>query len=156
MVSGIQGFQAMGQMRPMGGMQGPRQLSSDDKQKVQDLLSQYDPTSITADDAKELFKSFEEAGIKGPGLREAISEAGFDADQVWSLAHDGQKPPQPPQGSGMGGGKDSINTTALQSLQNILSQYDLSSLSSDDETNLFTQLSNAGFMKSGSILDLNA
>ncbi len=75
----------MGSMRPMSGMQRPDPLTDEQKTKVKDLLSQYDSENLTVEDAKSLFKSIQEAGIKGPGLRDAIQEAGFDADKVWSL-----------------------------------------------------------------------
>jgi hypothetical protein len=151
MVSSIQG---MGMMRQMGGMQRPQPLTDEQKSTVKDLLSQYDSENLSATDAKSLFKSFEEAGIKGPGLREAISEAGFDADQVWSLAHDGQKPSQPPQGGEQGMGK--MDTASLKTLQSILDQFDLSNMTDEQESDLYSQLSNAGLMKSGSLFDISA
>jgi hypothetical protein len=153
MVSSIQG---MGAMRPMGGMQAPQPLSSEEKETVKDLLSEYDPESMTADDAKSLFKSLQEAGIKGAGLREAIKEAGFDPEKVWSLGHDGQTPPQGGPG-GMGGeGSTKINSTTLKTLQSILDQFDLTNLSSDQEDDLVSKLSSAGLMKTGSVIDLKA
>jgi hypothetical protein len=153
MVSSIQG---LGAMRPMGGMQAPQPLSDEQKAKVKDLLSEYDPENLTADDAKSLFKSFQDAGIKGPGLREAIKEAGFDPEEVWSLGHDGQQPPMGGPGGQGSDGASKINASTLQSLQNILDQFDLSNLSEDDEKSLMTQLSKAGLMRTGSVLDLQA
>jgi hypothetical protein len=150
MVSSIQG---MGAMRQMSGMQAPQPLSSEAKETVKDLLSNYDPDTMTADDAKSLFKSLQDAGIKGPGLREAIKEAGFDPEKVWSLGHDGQTPPQGGPGSE---GTSKINSSTLKALQSILDQYDLSSLSDDDEKDLISKLSSAGLMKTGSVIDLQA
>jgi hypothetical protein len=151
MIGSIQG---MGGMRPMGGMPPPEPLTDEQKTKVQDLLSNYDASNMTAEDAKTLFKSFQEAGIRGPGLREAIESAGFDAEALWSLGHDGQKPPQPP--SGLGPENDGkINSTTLKTLQDILNQYDLSNLSSDQQDSLMTQLNNAGLIKSKNLIDLS-
>jgi hypothetical protein len=137
----------------MGGMQSLQPLSDEQKAKVKELLSDYDPESMTAEDAKSLFKSLKEAGIKGPGLREAIKEAGFDPEEVWSLGHDGQKPPM---GGPGGEGTSKINASTLQALQSILDQYDLANLSEDSEKELMSQLSSAGLMRTGSVLDLQA
>jgi hypothetical protein len=145
-----------------GFMRAHRTLSDDQKQTVQNILSNYDSSKITAADAKSIFKSFEEAGIKGAGLREAITTAGFDADQVWSLAHDGQKPPQGggpggPGGPGGGaGGPSKVNSSALQALQTILNQYDLSNMSDEKEQDLMSQLQDTGLLQSGSLLNLGA
>jgi hypothetical protein len=151
MLSSIQGISPMQQM---GRMQPHQPLSDDQKAQVKDILSQYDSSSLTATDAKSIFKSFEDAGIKGPGLRDAIKEAGYDPEQVWSLGHDGQKPPQggpPPAGN-----NSKINSSALQSLQQILDQFDLSNLSDNDQTSLVSKLSDAGLLSSGSMIDLTA
>jgi hypothetical protein len=156
MVSNIQGF---GQMPPMGGMRPPKALSDDQKQKVTDILSKYDSSSLTETDAKSIFKAFEEAGIKGAGLKEAIDNAGFNADKLWSLAHDGQEAPKGPPPGGSGGGPSStgkVNSSALKTLQDILNQYDLSNLSSEDEKSLFSQLTQTGLIRSGSLLDTQA
>ncbi len=158
MVANIQG---MGSMRPMGGMHAPKPLTDEQKKTVQDILSNYDANSLTATDAKSIFKSLEEAGIRGGGLRETIQAAGFNADSVWSLAHDGQKPPPPPPQGGMNGmggqrSSNSINTSTLQTLQSILSQFDLSNLSSDKQKDLLSQLTDSGLLKTGSMIDLSA
>jgi hypothetical protein len=158
-ISGIGSMMQMSQMNQIGQMRpkGERTLTADQKTKVQDILSKYDSSNLTETDAKAMFKSFEEAGIKGPGLRDAIQQAGFDADKVFSLSHDGQQPPQGgPGGPGgmMGGG--SLNVSALQNLQSILSQYDLSNLSSDQQTELTQKLSQAGLNQSGSLFNIGA
>jgi hypothetical protein len=144
-----------------------RALSDEQKQTVQDILSNYDASKVTASDAKSIFKAFEEAGIRGGGLREAISSAGFDADAVWSLAHDGQKPPQGPGGPGGGpggrpgggpggGGATKVNSSALQALQSILNQYDFSNMTDDKEQTLISQLSDSGLLQTGSVINLSA
>jgi hypothetical protein len=153
MVSSIQNSltaSQMGQMRPH------RTLSDEQKKTVQDILSNYDSSKITTEDAKKIFKSFEEAGIRGGGLREVISAAGFDADAVWSLAHDGQKPGKPPQGPGGPGGSSKVDSAMLQTLQSILNQFDLSAMTEDKEQELFSQLTDSGLLKSGSVINLGA
>ena len=142
----------------MGFPKPHRALTDEQKQVVQDILSNYDASKVTTTDAKAIFKAFEEAGIKGGGLREAITNAGFDADQVWMLAHDGQKPPQgpPPGGPGPGGGAGKINSSALQRLQSILNQYDFTNMTSENEQELFVQLSQSGLLQTGSVINLGA
>jgi hypothetical protein len=150
----------MAAMHSMGTTPIHKSLTDEQKNTVKDILSNYDTANLTAADAKNIFKSLKEAGIRGGGVREAISETGIDADQLWSLAHDGQKPPQgpPPMGGpgGQGGGSAKIDAAALESLQSILNQFDLSNLSDDQEKDLFSQLSKTGLLKSGSVLDTAA
>jgi hypothetical protein len=157
MVSNIQSSTTATQT---GFMRAHRSLTDDQKKTVQDILSNYDSSKITAADAKSIFKSLEEAGIKGGGLRDAINAAGFDADQVWSLAHDGQKPPQ--GGPGGPGGKSAsssstqVNSSALQALQTILNQYDLSNMTDEKQKDLMSKLNDSGLLQSGSMINLGA
>ena len=61
-------------------------LSNEQKTRVVSILSQYDSTSLTVEDAKAINNAFREAGIrKGPGQREAIEAAGFDAKKISAL-----------------------------------------------------------------------
>ncbi|HPH97950.1 MAG TPA: hypothetical protein PKW33_16935 [Anaerolineaceae bacterium] len=146
-------------MRPMMPMNEARSLTTDQKNKLQEILSKVDPESITANDAQELFSALDEAGIRGPEVRDAIKAAGFDAEQLWSLGHDGQKPPQgPPPGGGPGGpgGGMNVNMNNLQTLKEILSQYDLSNLSEDDSSQLMQLLNKAGLFTPGSMIDTGA
>lgn len=142
---------------PVGGggmMRPPQALTEEQQQTVQDLLEEYDPDELTAEDAKAIFKAFQEAGIRGPGLREAVKEAGFDPDELFTLAHDGQKPPPPPSGGAQRGGQ--INLSSLQSLQNILQQFDLNNMTTDQEEELLSQLNQAGLLNSGRMINIGA
>jgi hypothetical protein len=152
MVSSIQGIsQTMG-MNPMFSAQS---LTDEQKQKVADILSEYDPENITEKDAKAIFQAFKDAGITPTkGLKETIEAAGFDAEDLRTKGmpdKGGQMPPPPPEGSSQG-----VNVSALQSLQEILSQYDLSNLSGDDESALLTKLQEQGLMNPGYIIDLKS
>ncbi|MBE0698648.1 MAG: hypothetical protein IH586_17150, partial [Anaerolineaceae bacterium] len=53
-------------------------------------------------------------------------------------------------------GSTRINSATLKTLQSILDQFDLTSLSSDDEEDLVSKLSCAGLLKTGSVIDLKA
>ncbi|HEX2979354.1 MAG TPA: hypothetical protein VHO48_03715 [Anaerolineaceae bacterium] len=164
MVSNIQGMGGMGAMNGMGGMGGmrpmggpggpaPKELTEEEQTELEKILEEYDSEDLTTEDAEEMFKAFEEAGLRGPGLREGIQKAGFDADEVWSLAHKGQKAPQ---AAGKAENTNRVDLNALQSLQDILNQYDLANLSSDQEQSLIEQLNQSGLMNLGSMIDLKA
>jgi len=161
MIDSIQGsssFQGISQIRR------PQQLTDDQKSQIQSILSEYDADNVTSEDAESIFNAFKEAGIKpGPGMKEAIESAGFDAEELRSLAfpngqngQDGAPPPPPPDGAQGAQGSQSVSLSSLQSLQSILSQYDLSNLSSDDQESLLEQLNSAGLMKNGYTINLSA
>jgi hypothetical protein len=156
MIDSIQGFSSM---QGMGSLPKAKALTDEQKSKIADILSNYDKDNVTADDAKEIFDAFKEAGIQpGAGMKEAIEDAGFDADELRDLAKPSDMPPGPPPSQGAFGSSSSksIDASTLKSLQDILNQYDMSSLSSDQEEELLSKLSDAGLMKNGSMIDLAA
>ena len=133
-----------------------RELSSAQKSTVQDILSDYDPENISEEDAQEIFAAFEEAGISPmKGLKEAIEEAGFDAEDLRTKAGM-EGPPPPPQGPPpTEQTSSSIDIEALQTLQSILDGYDLSALTEEEQQSLTAQLLNAGLFQTGSTMDLS-
>lgn len=147
MVTSISGFNSSINAVGMQGMQrGASALTDDQKQQVTDILSQYDPENMTADDAKAIFDSFREAGIQpGAGLKETVEAAGFDLEQFKPEKGEGTPPPPPPS--------NELDVEQLQSLQTILGQYDLSNLSDDEEQTLMSSLQQAGFMGTGVLVD---
>jgi hypothetical protein len=152
MVNSIQSSGTASMMRPMG---PPPELTDDQKAQVNSILSKYDQSNISADDAKAIFQAFKDAGIKGPGLKDAIEEAGFDAEDLRTKA----KPdwlPNPPAGPSNSAGSQAINISALQSLQSILSQFDLTNLSSDQQNQLLAKLSQSGLLNTGYMINLSA
>lgn len=154
MVSQIQG---MGSMMG-GGMQFKAEpLSADQKSQIQSILSQYDPDQVDEEDAKSIFQAFREAGIKpSAGMKEAIEAAGFDAEDLRAKGKpQGPPPPPPPQGGGKSGNAG-INLSALKTLQDILSEYDLTDMSEEEETGLLGQLQQQGFMNPGIVIDLKS
>lgn len=151
-------IQGMGSMGGIGSFPPPprsRPLTDEQKSLVQSTLAEYDSESLTAEDAKEILSTFREAGIRpGQELRQAIEDAGFDEKQLLELARP-EGGPKPPPGHGPQG-SSTIDVSALQSLQTILSQYNLSDLSSDEETDLLNQLNSSGLVRSGYMIDLTA
>lgn len=75
--------------RPSGGAQ----LTDDQKAQVAAILSQYDASSLAAEDARAINNAFREAGIRrGEDQKEAIQAAGFDPETIRSL----NPPPERP------------------------------------------------------------
>jgi hypothetical protein len=153
MVSSIQG---LGSVMGGGMMSKMKELTSDQTQTISDILSQYDPDNVSDDDAKAIFQAFKDAGITpAKGMKEAIEAAGFDAEDLRSKGMgDGNMPPPPPPQSSSS--STSINLSALQSLQEILSQYDLNNLSDSDQSSLITQLQESGLFSTGSVIDIKS
>lgn len=150
-ISGMGAFQGIDRMRP------PAQLTEEQQATIQDILSKYDPENITEEDAKEIFQAFSDAGIKpGPGIREAIAAAGFDPEDLRTKADPDWKPGPPPQGDIAPGRGSGINASSLQTLQSILSQFDLANLSEDDLQTLIAMMSQSGLLQQGSFINLSA
>lgn len=133
-------------------------LSESQKSTISDILSEYDPENITEEDAKEIWQSFQNAGIQPQaGLKEVIETNGFDAEDIRVKATGEKTPPPPPASGAFGSNRSStINTSALSTLKDILSNYDLDNLSSDDQDDLLNQIYNAGLTDIGSLIDLKS
>ena len=150
MINSIQGVSSMMGAGMMSKSQG---LTDDQKNTITEILSQYDPDNVTEEDAKAIFQAFKDAGINPTrGMKEVIEAAGFDAEDLRSKGMtDNQMPPPPPPGQSSG-----VNLSALQSLQEILNQYDLTNLSEEDQTSLTQKLMENGFLQPGSMVDLSS
>jgi hypothetical protein len=174
MVDSIQG---LGRMSAMGSLQLPQTLTDEQKSQIQTILSKYDSSNVNATDAKAIFQAFKDAGIRpSAGMKETIEAAGFDAEKLRSLGMpestsrpQGVKKGPPPGGAGgppPGGGPNNkasasgtsngVNNSTLQTLQEILSEYDLTDLSEEEEQDLLSTLTGSGLMKSGYLIDLSA
>jgi hypothetical protein len=148
-VQNVTGMQGMNKM----GLAQHTPLTDDQKNKIQEILSQYDPENITSEDARSIFEQFREAGIRpARGMKDAIEAAGFDAEKLRSLG----MPEDGMQGPPSGGKTQAITLSSLKMLQSILSQYDLSNLSSEQEGDLLSKLNSAGFMQPGDMINLSA
>jgi hypothetical protein len=148
-------IQGVGPMYGNRAFPAPHPLTDEQKSQIQSILSQYDPSKVSAEDAKNIFKAFREADIRpGPDLKNAISAAGFDAGNLRPLAR--------PEGHGHGhrngatsGPGNGVNMSTLQSLQSILNQYDLSNISPDQEKEILSKLNDAGLRGIGSGFVIN-
>jgi hypothetical protein len=153
MVDQIQG---MGSMMGAGMSFKTEALTADQKSQIKSILSQYDPDKVTKEGAKSIFQAFKEAGIKpSPGMKEAIEEAGFDAEDLRAKGKPEGPPPPPPQGAG-NNKSSGVNLSALKSLKDILSEYDLTNMTDEDESGLLSTLQQQGFMNPGIMIDLKS
>lgn len=85
---------------------GSENTTSSQKDTISSILSEYDANSLSESDAQSIVAAFQKAGIEPSSeLESAMSEAGFDAQEVGTLANVGQggTPPPPPSGGGSGG-----------------------------------------------------
>lgn len=63
-----------------------RTLTAEQKTRVAAILSRHEAGVLTAKDAKAINTAFRQAGLRnGPGLQEAIREAGFDPEKIGEL-----------------------------------------------------------------------
>ncbi len=71
-----------------GQPQGDTQPVADEQKRlVKKILSKYTESSVTAEDARAINEAFRARGLRGgPGLQEAIREAGFDPRKISALA----------------------------------------------------------------------
>jgi hypothetical protein len=154
MVSGISGTNFTQQM---GMFRSSTPLTDDQKSQVESILEDYDPENLTADDAKSIMKSIHDAGIQpGKDLTDVLEASGFDEKEMLSLARPEGKPPMGPQGTSSSS-TNKMDVSSLQTFKSILSQYDLTSMTEDDQDSLYSQLNQAGLMGgTGKIFDLSA
>ena len=78
--------------------------SSSTEDTVSSILEDYDSNNLTQSDAEDIVAAFKEAGIEPSSeLVSAMEEAGFDAQEIGTLAGvggQGGMPPPPPSGGG--------------------------------------------------------
>ncbi|WP_299922840.1 hypothetical protein [uncultured Pelagimonas sp.] len=149
-----------GGMPPMGMMgQGSGSLSSDQKQGLDDVLSNYDTKNLSEHDAKAVVEAIKELGVQpGRGLAQALNGLGIDARELAQkagLGAPGEGGPGGGKGSGGpgggggpggpgrpggSGGAQGPDSAAVQTLQSVVEQLQESLSESDDDTTDFTSL----------------
>jgi hypothetical protein len=61
-------------------------LTDAQKAAVKSILSKYNASGLTTDDAKAIHRAFKDAGLQGgPGLNEAVTSEGFDPEKLRDL-----------------------------------------------------------------------
>jgi len=134
-----------------------QKLNSEQKEAIDSILSDYDSSALSEQDAKDMVLAFQEAGINpSKDFADQLEITGFDARKIGDLA--GVTPPQQPEGGSpppkQGDNSSGVNQGNLQLLQSILEQYaDLSTLSAEDEQKLSNRLMEAGLLEPGALID---
>jgi len=134
-------IQGVGSGSGMGAFPTSQPLSADQKSQVHSILSNYDPSKLTTDNARAIFKAFRQDGIKpGKDLFTTLKAAGFDPQQLRALARPVGQSGSPDTSSTLGGAISSggpssnssaINSEMLKMIQSILSQFETATTSSD-------------------------
>lgn len=130
-------------------------LTEEQKSTVQDILSQYDPENLSDDDVSAIQEALKESGIQpSPELGSLIEEAGFDAE---AFKPSGPPPEGPPPGPPPGEeGESLISEDGLQTLADILEEYDVENLTDEDIAAIQEKLTEAGYSGQGSVVDVGA
>jgi len=134
-------------------------LSDEQKSTIESVLSEFDSSKLSAEDARNIVSAFDDAGIiPGKDLANTLNSFGFDAHKIGDLADVGSNSlggkqgiaSKPIQGSQSAG----VNQENLQILKSILDQYtDLEKLSNDDQTKLTDELFTEGLLEPGALID---
>jgi hypothetical protein len=125
-------------------------MTEGQKSSFQEIISKYDPENFSQNDFKAMEGELRQAGIgRTREAKSMLEDAGFNIDQFAKGGPGGtQGPGGPPP---MQGG---INIQALQSFQEILHNYDVANMSSEDQENLMNDLTSSGLLQSGLILNI--
>ncbi|MDP5138209.1 hypothetical protein [Rheinheimera baltica] len=143
------------------GMQMPQMqssqaaLSTEQKDQVQQILSQYSADDLSSDDATSIVKSFAELNVvPGRELEQLMADNGFDAKSIGDMAGQAgaKMPPPPPPPSAA-----ASNSSELVSfLEELLENYD-SQLSDDDKDAILSAVQQKfGTDSNGSLLSVKA
>jgi hypothetical protein len=74
-------------IQPVAQRADNRSLSDSELEAISSILQEYDPSTLTTQDAMSIAEAFEEVGINpSPALEKAMSNHGFDAQEVGDLA----------------------------------------------------------------------
>ena len=116
-----------------------QELTSAQVDIVNEILSGFDSSNLSADDLVEINAAFESAGITpSSSLRETIETAGFDPEE---LAIAG--PQAPPQGAPAGPPPPSEEF--LDAFTEIIAEYDAENLTEQDIEEIVSRLADEGF-----------
>jgi len=124
------------------------QMTDEQRASFQEILKHFDPQSFSQSDFEALGGELREAGIGRTGeVRSMLIDAGFDIDQ-YAASSGGSRGPKgpPPPGSG-------LDISALATFQEILNDYELSNMSSEEQDRLMGDLTDSGLFRSGLIFN---
>ena len=141
-------------------LQSSQPLSDDQKQMLNEALTQYDATNLSNEDAKSLVSEISGLGIsKGDALTTALTDAGFDPKDLADKAglSRGEGPPPPATNGLESKGPDSDEVQALLSIVNDLRvKVEEGGAEGDFATLLSAALDEAGIDTTKPIVDFRA
>lgn len=144
-------------------------LTSDQGNKLTDILSKYDAKNVTTTDAKAIAAQVKELGIEqGKALAEAMKTQGFDASAIGSMVAqdksggkadgkggpEGSRPPPPPPPPGETGAKGGVDDTAVSLLAEVIASYDGTEMTEETWAEAMQTLAEKGVDLSKSMVDI--
>lgn len=128
-------------------------LTSEQKEKAQDILSNFSVDELTGDDALSIVESFKELGISpGKELEQLMAYNGFDAKSIGDMARENgadMPPPRPQQSVSSSNELVSFLEELLENLEGDLSE--------DDKTSILSAVQDKfGLEEKDSIVDVKA
>lgn len=141
-----------GSLSTMGVPNQSQSLTDSQKANVASILKDFDADKMTEESALAIMDAMKEAGYSpSPGLAQAITEAGFDPQEIGSFATQQQGPPPPPPPPS--DSVSSLDTEAFSQLVEILEQYDLANITQEEEQTLVEQLQSNDLLFPGMLLN---
>ncbi len=151
-----------GAMPPVGfGATGSQSLNDTEKQKLSDLLANYDTEDLSDEQAKEIVDGIKELDIApGRGLAEALGTAGIDARALAEQAGLGAPGGRGGPGGPSGGGPKGPDSSAVETLRSVVEEL-LEATSDEEDSSTFSTLLSealeaAGVDTSSPVLDYKA
>jgi len=129
-------------------------LTTDQKELIEETLSQYDASSLSAEDAQAIVEAFAEAGIEpSKGLESAMSASGFDAKEIGDLAGAGQAGGGRPMGGPPPPPSDEELSTITDLLESLLTEEEDETTTTSASTTSSSPYEDTSFTAFNTILD---
>ncbi|MGE5365298.1 MAG: hypothetical protein ACM3SM_14295 [Bacteroidota bacterium] len=116
-------------------------LTDEQKKKLQEIIAQYDPETVTQEDMKNMMEEIDSAGIKpSKEFGEIMNEAGF-------------KRPEKPEGAEGAGPLSETQDDLAQKLLELLKEKESGSINQEDLDDFIDNLRNSMESSQGNIVN---
>lgn len=147
-----------------GSQQNQQTLTDEQKQKVNNILSNYNSSNITQSDFESISQQFKDAGIKpSESLKSTVEAAGFDfsaniqatmqANGMHHAGGPGGMMPPPPKSSSSNSDSDSDYS---QQLSDLLSSYENGTATQSDFESFINSIKTNSSSSTGNIFSTTA
>jgi len=127
-------------------------MSESQKSSLQEITSKYDPENFSRTSFRSMEEELRSSGIgRTSEVKSMLENAGFNINQYAKGGPGGMQKAGGPPPKREGG-----NVQSLQAFQEILDNYDLTNMSSEDGKDLMNNLTSSGLLRSGLIFDFDA